>query len=72
ERYLNDRTRLSGTSSSAALAPSQVLKIAGAPQAFAPGAVIVQLTTTAARDRSFVVTFEAIPYANEVCYRPPV
>ncbi|MBT2337751.1 MULTISPECIES: type VI secretion system Vgr family protein, partial [Pseudomonas] len=72
ERYLNDQTRLSGTSSSATLAPGQLLNISGAPQAFAPGAVIVQLTTTAARDRSLVVTFDAIPYANEVCFRPPV
>ncbi|MCJ8207131.1 type VI secretion system Vgr family protein [Pseudomonas sp. RGM2987] len=73
ERYLNQRTRLSGTSSSAILAPGQQLKISGgAPQAFAPGAVIVQLRTEAARDRSFVATFEAIPYSETVCFRPPL
>ncbi|NMY04155.1 type VI secretion system tip protein VgrG [Pseudomonas sp. WS 5059] len=73
ERYLNDQTHLSGTSSSATLAPGQVLKISGgAPQAFGPGAVITHLTTRAARDRSFEVNFEAIPYSETVCFRPPL
>ncbi len=71
ERYLNDQTRLSGTSSSATLAPGQVLKISGgAPQAFAPGAVITRLSTHAARDASFEARFQAIPYAENVCFRP--
>ncbi|NWE43880.1 type VI secretion system tip protein VgrG, partial [Pseudomonas yamanorum] len=71
ERYLNGQTQLSGDSSSATLAPAQVLKISGgAPQAFAPGAVITQLTTRAARDRSFDVSFKAIPYSETVCFRP--
>lgn len=71
ERYLNGQTQLSGISSSATLAPGQVLKISGgAPQAFAPGAVITQLTTHAARDRSFEVSFQAIPYSETVCFRP--
>ncbi|WP_166359587.1 type VI secretion system Vgr family protein [Pseudomonas akapageensis] len=73
ERYLNKQTRLSGVSSSATLAPGQVLKITdGAPQAFAPGAVITKMTTTAARDSSLLVTFEAMPYADRVCFRPPL
>ncbi|PBJ27435.1 Phage-related baseplate assembly protein [Pseudomonas sp. ACN8] len=71
ERYLNGQTQLSGISSSATLVPGQVLKISGgAPQAFAPGAVITQLTTRAARDRSFEVSFEAIAYSETVCFRP--
>lgn len=71
ERYLNGQTQLSGVSSSAALAPGQVLKISGgAPQAFGLGAVITHLTTRAARDRSFEVSFEAIPYSETVCFRP--
>jgi len=72
ERYLNSQTHLSGASSSATLAPGQVLKIAGAPQAFTPGAVITGLHTCAARDRSIEVNFEAIPYAEMVCFRPQV
>ncbi|MEG1042623.1 MAG: type VI secretion system tip protein VgrG, partial [Pseudomonas sp.] len=71
ERYLNEQTTLSGVSSSATLAPGQVLKIeGGAPQAFAPGAVITWLSTRAARDSSFEASFEAIPYAERVCFRP--
>ncbi|EIK93221.1 hypothetical protein PMM47T1_28051 [Pseudomonas sp. M47T1] len=71
ERYLNRQTQLSGISSSATLAPGQVLKISGgAPQAFTPGAVITHLITRAARDRSFEVSFEAIPYSETVCFRP--
>ncbi len=71
ERYLNGQTRLRGISSSAALAPGQWLKIAnGAPQAFAPGAVLTGLRTRAARDSSFEAHFEAIPYVETVCFRP--
>lgn len=71
ERYLNGQTHLSGASSSASLAPGQVLKIlGGAPQAFAPGAVIIRLHTRAARDRSLETCFEAIPYAETICFRP--
>jgi type VI secretion system secreted protein VgrG len=73
ERYLNEQTHLSGTSSSATLAPGQVLNISGgAPQAFARGAVITGLTTRAARDRSLEVSFEAMPYAERLCFRPPI
>jgi len=73
ERYLNGQTQLSGISSSATLAPGQVLDITdGAPQAFTRGAVITQLTLRAARDRSLEITFQAIPYAQRVCFRPPL
>jgi type VI secretion system secreted protein VgrG len=71
ERYLNRQTRLSGISSSATLAPGQVLKVSGgAPLAFKPGAVITGLTVTAARDRSFEASFASIPYSETVCFRP--
>ncbi|WP_460116064.1 type VI secretion system Vgr family protein [Pseudomonas sp. H2_D02] len=71
ELYLNDQTRLSGTTSSAILAPAQRLDITGgAPKAFGTGAVIVSLRTEAARDRSFVAHFQAIPYSETVCFRP--
>ncbi|WP_409258912.1 type VI secretion system tip protein VgrG [Pseudomonas kielensis] len=73
ERYLNDQTQLSGISSSATLAPGQVLNISGgAPKAFAPGALITHLSLHAARDRSLEVRFQAIPYSDSVCFRPPV
>ncbi|MBT8769622.1 type VI secretion system tip protein VgrG, partial [Pseudomonas sp. DB1] len=71
ERYLNGQTRLAGLTSSAALAPGQVLEVdGGAPQDFAPGAVITRLVTTAARDRSFEARFTAIPYTEHLCFRP--
>ncbi len=73
ERYLNDQTRLSGISSSVTLGLAQLLAISGgAPQAFEPGAVITRLRLRAARDRSFELSFEAIPYSESVCFRPPL
>ncbi|MGA9224440.1 MAG: type VI secretion system tip protein VgrG, partial [Pseudomonas graminis] len=73
ERYLNNQTRLSGVSSSASLGLAQVQQISGgAPQAFEPGAVITRLQLRAARDRSFELSFEAIPYSESVCFRPPL
>jgi type VI secretion system secreted protein VgrG len=71
EQFFNSQTQLSGTSSSASLAPGQVLTISGgAPHAFASGAVLTELTTTAARDRSLTVTFKAIPFSQQYCFRP--
>ncbi|MBD9518263.1 type VI secretion system tip protein VgrG, partial [Pseudomonas sp. PDM22] len=72
ERYLNERTRLTGHTSSPALLPGQILKLDGVDKHFAPGAVIVRLHSSAARDRSFEVQFEAIPYDEQVCFRPDV
>lgn len=72
ERYLNNRTRLTGSTSSPVLVPGQVLKLADVDEAYAPGAVIVRLHSSAARDRSFEVQFEAIPYDEQVCFRPDV
>ncbi|MBD9677931.1 type VI secretion system tip protein VgrG [Pseudomonas sp. PDM18] len=72
ERYLNQQTRLFGSSSSAELAPGKVLKVeGGAPAAFAQGAVIVRMHCKAARDSSFEVSFEAIP-DGDIAFRPPV
>ncbi len=72
ERYLNQQTRLTGTTTSPTLAPRQVLTITGdAPQAFQPRIIITQLTTRAARDCSFVAHFTAIPYHQDIYYRPP-
>ncbi|MND52010.1 Phage-related baseplate assembly protein [compost metagenome] len=73
ERFLNGQTRCSGISSSVALAPGQVVTITdGAPQVFEPGVVMTHLTIEAARDRSLEVTFEAIPYSESICFRPPL
>ncbi|WP_236186128.1 type VI secretion system Vgr family protein [Pseudomonas juntendi] len=73
ERFLNGQTRCNGVSSSVTLAPGQVVTITdGAPQVFEPGVVMTHLTVEAARDRSLEVTFEAIPYSESICFRPPL
>jgi type VI secretion system secreted protein VgrG len=73
ERFLNGQTRCSGVSSSVTLAPGQVVTITdGAPQVFEPGVVMTHLTLEAARDRSLEVIFEAIPYSESICFRPPL
>lgn len=73
EQYLNNQTRLSGVSSSATLAPAQVLTITGgASLAFKPRIVLTGLKITAARGRSLEVEFEAMPYSETVCFRPKV
>jgi len=73
ERFLNGQTRCSGISSSVTLAPGQVVTITdGAPQVFEPGVVMTHLTLEAARDRSLEVIFEAIPYSESICFRPPL
>ncbi|SCZ72413.1 type VI secretion system Vgr family protein, partial [Photorhabdus luminescens] len=71
ERYLNQRIRLRGMTTSATLAPGQELKVKGdAPEAFRKGAIITQITNSARRDSSFEMAFTAIPYSETVCFRP--
>ncbi|WP_460141400.1 type VI secretion system Vgr family protein [Pseudomonas sp. S2_E01] len=73
ERYLNEQTHLSGTSNSPTLAPGQVLSISdGAPQAFNPSCAVIAVSTRASRDGAFVCQFEAMPYSEELCFRPPL
>ena len=73
ERYLNEQTRLRGITSSATLAPGQVLTVTGgAPKAFTPRCAIIGVRTRAARDASFECRFEAMPYAETLCFRPPL
>lgn len=73
DHYLNKQTLLSGLSSSASLAPGQVLTITeGPPQAFTPRCTIIGLTTRAARDASFEATFQAMPYSEYLCFRPDI
>ncbi|MCC8457048.1 type VI secretion system Vgr family protein [Photorhabdus aegyptia] len=71
ERYLNQRIRLRGMTTSATLVPGQELKVKGdAPEAFRKGAIITQITNSARRDSSFEMAFTAIPYSETVCFRP--
>ncbi len=71
ERYLNQQTLLHGFTTSAELSPGQELKVDGdAPEAFRQGAVIVAISSKARRDQSYEVEFTAIPYSENVCFRP--
>ncbi|WP_387691794.1 type VI secretion system Vgr family protein [Photorhabdus sp. RM71S] len=71
ERYLNRQTQLRGLTTSATLLPGQELKVRGeAPDAFRQGAVITGISSSARRDKSFEMAFTAIPYAENVCFRP--
>lgn len=73
ERYLNNQTRLNGKTSSAALTPGQELKVTGGPDVtdiFRQGVVITRIHSSARRDRSYEVAFEAIPYSENYCFRP--
>ncbi|KFK91927.1 MULTISPECIES: type VI secretion system Vgr family protein, partial [unclassified Serratia (in: enterobacteria)] len=72
ERYLNAQTRFSGVANTATLVPGVELKVTGsyAPAAFTQGVVIVRTRSSARRDRSFEVAFEAIPYSEDYGFRP--
>jgi type VI secretion system secreted protein VgrG len=73
ERHLNQMTQLSGCSSSTGLLCGQKVAIGeGAPQAFQPMIVIVGLTYKATRENGLSATFEALPYHESICFRPPV
>ncbi|NUU64703.1 type VI secretion system tip protein VgrG [Enterobacteriaceae bacterium BIT-l23] len=73
ERYLNRQTRLFGVTSSASLAPGQVLKVSGGPEVteiFRQGVAITKLVCHARRDKSFEIGFEGIPDNADYGYRP--
>jgi type VI secretion system secreted protein VgrG len=73
ERYLNRQTVLSGVSSSASLAPGQVLKVSGGQEVteiFSKGVVITRLVCHARRDKNFEIGFEGIPETDSYGYRP--
>lgn len=73
ERYLNDQTRLSGRTSSAALAPGRELKVTGGvevTEVFRQGVVITGIHSRARRDRSYEVAFTAIPFSENYGFRP--
>ncbi|EDW0652911.1 type VI secretion system tip protein VgrG [Salmonella enterica subsp. enterica] len=74
ERYLNGRAILKGQSTSSLLMPGLEVKIQGddAPEVFRKGVLITGITASAARDRSYELTFTAIPCSERYGYRPPL
>lgn len=74
ERYLNGRAILKGQSTSSLLMPGLEIKVEDndAPEVFRKGILITGITASAARDRSYELTFTAIPYSERYGYRPPL
>ncbi|EFJ4036138.1 type VI secretion system Vgr family protein [Escherichia coli] len=72
ERYLNEQAILQGQSTSSLLMPGLEIKVQGddAPAVFRKGVLITGVTVSAARDRSYELTFTAIPYSERYSYRP--
>lgn len=72
ERYLNEQAILKGQSTSSLLMPGLEIKVQGddAPAVFRKGVLITGVTVSAARDRSYELTFTAIPYSERYGYRP--
>jgi len=73
ERYLNRQTQLNGETSCATLFPGRELKVTGGEEVtdiFRQGVVITKTHSRARRDRSFEVTFHAIPYSEDYGFRP--
>ena len=74
ERYLNGQLQLDGETNCATLAPGQELKVTGGEEvvdSFRQGVVITKIHSRARRDRSFEVTFHAIPFSERYGFRPP-
>ncbi|EPF6010365.1 DUF2345 domain-containing protein [Escherichia coli] len=72
ERYLNEQAILKGQSTSSLLMPGLEIRVQGddAPAVFRKGVLITGVTVSAARDRSYELTFTAIPYSECYGYRP--
>ncbi|HBC7976889.1 DUF2345 domain-containing protein [Escherichia coli] len=72
ERYLNEQAILKGQSTSSLLMPGLEIRVQGddAPAVFRKGVLITCVTASAARDRSYELTFTAIPYSERYGYRP--
>lgn len=72
ERYLNEQAILKGQSTSSLLMPGLEIRVQGddAPAVFRKGVLITGVTASAARDRSYELTFTVIPYSERYGYRP--
>lgn len=75
ERYLNRQTQLDGETNCATLAPGQELKVTGGEEVtdtFRQGVIVTTIHSRARRDRSFEVTFGAIPFSEDYGFRPAI
>lgn len=72
ERLLNAQQQVTGRSTSPELLPGQVLESdVPLPGSLKEGMVITRIRSRGSRRRSFILDFDAIPYSETVCFRPP-
>lgn len=78
ERYLSAQTRLRGQSNDPQLVPGQVLAVSEAglypalPQVFQGEMVITRVRFNASRSSSLQLRFQAMPFSETLCFRPPL
>lgn len=78
ERYLSAQTRLRGQSNDPQLVPGLVLAVSEAglypalPQVFQGEMVITRVRFNASRSSSLQLRFQAMPFSETLCFRPPL
>lgn len=75
ERFLSERTRISGKSSDATLSPAQVLTITDSlspvlPSILQKPVLLTGLMFTASRKDALLVSVSAVPHSEILCWRP--
>ncbi|MFZ4833279.1 type VI secretion system Vgr family protein [Rouxiella sp. Mn2063] len=76
ERFLSQQTLIAGISTDATLQPTQVLTVIDSsipstlPEQLSLPMVIVRIELSASRKDALIVTFNAVPYSETLCWRP--
>jgi len=72
ERYKNEKVRIYGTTNDPSLYPGKVLDLEGGStdEALKRGFLIVSTLNTGSRDGKYEMRFEAIPYSDQIGFRP--
>jgi len=72
ERYKNEKVRIYGTTNDPSLYPGKVLDLEGGSDdpALKDGFLIISTTNQGARNGKYEMSFEAIPYSDQVGFRP--
>ncbi|MDI2113903.1 type VI secretion system Vgr family protein [Commensalibacter nepenthis] len=72
ERYKNNQVRITGTTNDPSLYPGKVLDLEGGSEdpALKYGFLIVSTTNKGSRDGKYEMSFEAIPYSDQIGFRP--
>ncbi len=77
ERFLANKTQITGVSTDATLAPAQVLTITDSlpptlPAVLQEPVLIISTYFTASRKSALLVDILGVPYSETVCWRPPL